>query len=209
MNDSTRVTRRPRRPRPRRPRPGRTAAAIIATAALALLAACGASPSSTSSGAGAPANSPPTNAQKALAFSQCVRARGVPNYPDPGSNGQIPKETAQQVGVSNSRLQAALDACQHLLPNTGNVDDNPAALSQWWNQMLRFTRCMRSHGVPNWPGPSPYPPDRVRPTFNLHAAGIGFHQGTQPGFIVNSLQIQAKVQQCESVLHENVSGWYD
>ena len=200
MNDNTRAMR-----RPRRARSACAAAAIIATAALALLAAgCGSSPSSTSPGA----NSPATNTEKAVAFSQCVRARGVPNWPDPGSHGQIPKETAQQAGVSNTRLQAALTACQHLLPNTGNVDDNPAALNQWWSQMLRFTRCMHSHGVSDWPGPSPYPPDPVRPTFNLHAAGIGFHQGAQFGNIVNSPQIQAKVQQCESVVHENVSGWY-
>jgi hypothetical protein len=25
----------------------------------------------------------------------------------------------------------------------------PAALNQWWSQMLHFVRCMRSHGVPN------------------------------------------------------------
>jgi hypothetical protein len=201
MTDSTRVL--------RRPRPSRTVAPIIATAALALLvAACGSSPSSTGSGAGTPASSPSTSTEKALAFSQCVRARGVPNWPDPGSNGQIPKETAQQMGVSNATLQTALNACQHLLPNTGNIDDNLAALNQWWSQMLRFTQCMRSRGVSDWPGPSQYPPDPVRPTFNLHAAGIGFHQGAQPGNIVNSPQIQAKVQQCESVVHENVSGWF-
>jgi len=211
MNDSTHV---PRRPRRAGPPPARTAAAIIATAALALLtAACSGSPSSTGSGgstnAGGPANSPSTNSQKALAFSHCVRARGVPNYPDPGSSGGIVKETAQQLGVSNSQLQAALNACQHLLPNTGNVDDNPAALHQWWSQMLDFARCMHSHGVPNWPDPSPYPQDPVRPTFNLHAAGIGFHQGAQPGNIVNSPQIQAKVRQCESVVHQNFSGYFD
>ena len=68
---------------------------------------------------------------------------------------------------------------------------------------------MHAHGVPNWPDPSPYPQDRVRPTFDLHAAGIGFHQGTQPGNIVNSPQIEAKVRTCESVVHENVSGWFD
>jgi hypothetical protein len=210
MNDGTRVIRRPRRARPPA---ARTAAAIIATAALALLAAaCSGSPSTGSGGspnAGGPANSPSTNSQKALAFSHCMRARGVPNYPDPGSSGGIVKETAQQLGVSSSQLQAALNACEHLLPNTGNIDDNPAALHRWWSQMQRFARCMHSHGVPNWPGPSPYPQDPVRPTFNLHAAGIGFHQGAQPGNIVNSPQIEAKVQQCESVVHQNVSGYFD
>jgi hypothetical protein len=211
MNHSTRVMRRPRRAWPRT---ARTAAAVIATAALALLAAaCSGSPSSTGSGgspnAGGSANSPSTNSQKALAFSRCVRARGVPNWPDPASSGEIPKETAQQLGVSSSQLQAALNACQHLLPNTGNVDDNPAALNQWWSLMLHFAQCMHSHGVPNWPGPSPYPQDPVRPTFKLQAAGIGFHQGAQPGNIVNSPQVEAKVQQCESVVHQNVSGWFD
>ncbi len=210
MNDSSRVLRRPPLVRPR---PARSAAGVIATAVLALLAAaCSGSPSSTGSGgssnAGGPANSPSTNSQKALAFSHCVRDHGVPNYPDPTSSGGIAKEPAQQLGVSNSQLQAALNACQHLLPNTGNVDDNPAALHQWWSQMQRFARCMHSHGVPNWPDPSPYPQDPVRPTFNLHAAGIGFHQGAQPGNIVNSPQIEAKVQQCESVLHQDVSGYF-
>ncbi len=201
MNDSTRIARRPRRAWPR---PART---IIATAALALLAAaCGGSPSSTGSG-GSPSAGGPANS-RLVAFSGCVRSRGVPNWPDPTSSGRVPKETAQQLGVSSAQLQAALNACQHLLPNTGNIDDNPAALNQWWSLMLHFAQCMHSHGVPNWPGPSPYPQDTVEPTFKLQAAGIGFHQGPQPGNIVNSPQIEAKVQRCESVVHQHVSGWF-
>ena len=209
MNDSIRAMRRPRRACPPA---ARTAAAIIATAGLALLAACSGSSSTGSGGspnAGGPANSLSTNSQKALAFSRCVRSHSVPNYPDPNNSGGIAKETARQLGVSSSQLQAALSACQHLLPNTGNIDDNPAALNQWWSQMLQFAQCMHSHGVPNWPDPSPYPPDPVRPTFNLQAAGIGFHQGAQPGNIVNSPQIEAKVQHCDSVVHQDVSGWFD
>jgi hypothetical protein len=206
MNDSIRVMRRPRRAWPPA---ARTTAAIIAAAALALLAAaCSGSPSSTGPGGSPNAGGSP-NSQSAVAYSHCMRSHGVPNFPDPSSSGGIPKETAQQLGVSSSQLQAAQNTCQHLLPNTGNIDDNPAALHQWWSQMLHFARCMHSHGVPNWPDPSPYPQDPVRPTFNLHAAGIGFHLGAQPGNIVNSPQIEAKVRQCESVVHQNVSGWFD
>jgi hypothetical protein len=191
-----------------KPSTARTAAAIIAAAGLALLtAACGGSPSATassgSSNAGGPARS-----QSAVAFSGCMRSHGVPNFPDPSSSGAVPKETAQQLGVSNSQLQTALNACQHLLPDTGNIDDNPAALHRWWSQMLHFAQCMHSHGVPNWPDPSAYSQDPLRPTFNLHAAGIGFHLGAQPGNIVNSPQIEAKVRQCQSVVHLDVSGWY-
>lgn len=206
MNDNICVMRRPWRAWPRT---GRTVAAILAAAGLALLAAaCGGSPSSTGSGGSSNAGGS-ASSRSAVAYSRCMRSRGVPNFPDPGSRGGIPKETAQQLGLSSSRLQAAQNACQHLLPNTGNIDDNPAALHQWWSQMLHFAQCMHSHGVPNWPDPSPYPQDPVRPTFNLHAADIGFHLGAQPGNIVNSPQIEAKVRQCESVVHQNVSGWFD
>jgi hypothetical protein len=190
-------------------RTGRAAAVVLATVGLAVLTACASSSPGGTPVAGGHASSPSTNAEKAVAFSRCVRSHGVPAYPDPDSSGTIRKETSGQLGVSTSRLQAALDACQHLLPNTGNVDDNPAALQQWWTQMLDFARCMHARGVPNWPDPSPYPLDTARPTFNLHAAGIAFHQGSQPGNIVNSATIQAKVQACEAATHQNVSGYYE
>jgi len=191
-----------------KPSTARTVAAIITAAGLAVLtAACGGSPSAT--GSGGPSNAGGSaRSQSAVAFSDCLRSHGVPNFPDPSSSGGIPKETARQLGVSSTQLLAALKACQHLLPNTGNTDDDPAALHRWWSQMLHFARCMHSHGVPNWPDPSAYSQDPLRPTFNLHAAGIGFHLGAQPGNVVNSPQIQAKVRQCESVVHLNVSGWY-
>src|ERR1700729_669715 len=81
-------------------------AAIIAATALALLAACsGSSPSSGAGGtpnAGQAASSP-----SAVAYSHCMRSPGGPNYPDPGSDGALPKGDAQQFGVSSSQLQAA------------------------------------------------------------------------------------------------------
>jgi len=191
-----------------KPSTARTVAAIITAAGLAALtAACGGSPSATGSGGSSNAGGS-ARSQSAVAFSGCMRSHGVPNFPDPSSSGGIPKETARQLGVSSTQLLAALKACQHLLPNTGNTDDDPAALHRWWSQMLHFARCMHSHGVPNWPDPSAYSQDPLRPTFNLHAAGIGFHLGAQPGNVVNSPQIQAKVRQCESVVHLDVSGWY-
>jgi hypothetical protein len=72
--------------------------------------------------------------------------------------------------------------------NAGGPANSPSANSQ---KALAFSRCVRARGVPNWPDPSPYPQDPVRPTFKLQAAGISFHPGTQPGNIVNSPQIEA------------------
>lgn len=205
MNNSARLRGQYRRPWPAT---ARLAAVVLA---LAMLAACSGSPSSGGSGspgAAGPGKSPSANSQ-VLAFSRCVRMHGVPGYPDPDTGGQVAKETAQQLGVSNAQLQTALSACEHLLPKTGNIDNNPVALHRWWSQMQRFAECMHARGVANWPGPTPYPQDPAEPTFKLHAAGIAFHRGSQPGNIVNAPQIEAAVQRCDAALHQNFSGYFD
>jgi hypothetical protein len=124
----------------------RTAAAVIATAGLVLLAtACSGSP-------GAPAASVQQNG--AVAYAGCMRSNGVPNWPDPGSNGVFDKSklSSQELGASSSRVQAAQSACRHLLPNGGN-GPNAAQVQQIRAQGLRFSRCVRSLGVPNFPDP--------------------------------------------------------
>lgn len=124
--------------------------AVVATAVVVLLvAAC------SGSNAGGGSSSPSGSASNGpLAFSQCMRNHGIPNYPDPGSNGSIPKKTAQQLGVSNSRYQGATSACAHLLPNSDSGGLSQAQIQQAWNGTRNFAVCMRSHGVPNWPDPA-------------------------------------------------------
>ena len=202
MKHSVRVKRRAQRARPPT---WRTTAAIIATGALALLAAaCGGSPSSAGSSPSATGSTDPASA---VAYSHCVRSRGVPDYPDPGGGGTLPKVSAQQLGVSNSQFQAAQRACQHLLPATGGLlnasslrqceltGDCPQALvQQALNEGLSFARCMRSHGVPSWPDPTT--DAEGRPYFDLSARGFSRQQAHSP-------QIRAKVNECE---HEMPSG---
>jgi hypothetical protein len=177
----------------------RTAAAIIATGALALLAAaCGGSPSSTGSG-GSPDAGGSATPPSAVAYSACMRSHGVPKFPDPPSSGQIPKTSAQLLGVSSSQLRATQRACQHLLPSTSGslqqqaqqcvlAGDCPAAVVQ---QMLtsgrRFAVCMRSHGVLNWPDPTiDTGAHQGVPFFNLSKEGIDDH----------SPQISRKMNEC-------------
>ena len=83
-----------------------------------------------------------------------MRANGVPNWPDPNSNGVFDKSklTSQQLGASSSRVQAAQHACQHLLPNGGS-GPSAAQVQQVKALGLEFSRCVRSHGVPNFPDP--------------------------------------------------------
>jgi hypothetical protein len=179
MNDGTRVIRGPRRAWPLI---ARTAAAIIATATLALLAAAcsGGSPSSTGSG-GSPTAGDSASSPSAVAYSACIRSHGVPNYPDPTSGDQLPKTDAQRLGVSSSQYQAAQQACQHLLPTGGSTQqedyqcmsnsDCPAALvQQMMTADLKLARCMRSHGLPNFPDPTNG--GSSGPVFNITKAGI-------------------------------------
>jgi hypothetical protein len=115
-----------------------------AVAALVLLAAaCGGSPSST----GAVVSSQTVNSQ-AVAFSGCMRSHGVPEFPDPASRSGVPKVTPQQVGVSDARFRAAQTACASLRQPA------QAQQPQIMAGMVNFARCMRAHGIPNWPDPS-------------------------------------------------------
>ena len=196
MNHSTRVTRLSRRARPR---PAPAAAVLIATAAVALLAACSGRPSSAGSG-GSPGAGGSAAAPSAVAYSACMRSHGVPNYPDPPSGGQLPKTGAQLLGVSASQYQAAQQACRPMLPAgrslqqqehqcMQNSDCPPALVQQMMTGDLTLARCMRSHGVLNWPDPTI--DAEGRPGFNL----VPVH-----GTNWNSPQIQNKIYQCEHVM---------
>ena len=154
LNHITRVVRRPRRAWAPA---ARIAAAVIATVGLALpVAAWGGSASSTSRG-GSPnergvALAQSTNAQKALAYSRCMRSHGVRNFPDPNSSGAIPKISWQQLGVSSTVFLSAQNHCRYLLPNGGS-GPSQTQVRQIMSGLLKFAQCMRSHGVSNWPDP--------------------------------------------------------
>jgi hypothetical protein len=134
------------------PRHGGVFAALLATIML-LAAACSGSPGNHVAQHGSTATQRSTSTQRsgALAFSGCMRSNGVPNYPDPTSSGGIPKETAQQLGVSSSLLQAAGRACQHLLTSGGGMTQ--AYVQHLIARELRVSRCMRAHGVTGFPDP--------------------------------------------------------
>ena len=135
-------------------------ASVAALAAFSLLAAgCGgggsagvASVASTTTTAGT------TTAQNGLlAFSNCMRSNGMPNFPDPqryvGGNVKL---TLHQLGSSSPQFQAAMNACNHLLPTNGGSGSQQTAQQQRTQlaDELSFARCMRSHGVARFPDPT-------------------------------------------------------
>jgi hypothetical protein len=192
MNDKIRVIREPRRAWP----PSlRAAAALIATAALALPAAAfGGSRSSAIAGDSTNARastSSQSNVQKALAYSRCMRAHGVLKFPDPNSSGAIPKVGLQQLGVSSTVFQAAQKACEHLLPSSDQS-------SQAWNQMTlnalwNFARCVRTHGVPNWPDP-------LAESDPGQPGTPGFPRNLPPGINTKSPVVKNAMNKCQYLL---------
>jgi hypothetical protein len=65
---------------------------------------------------------PPNQAERqqvraqALSFSQCVRTHGVPNFPDPGSDGRIPDPATVGIDQGSPKFQAANHACRKYRP---------------------------------------------------------------------------------------------
>ncbi len=129
---------------PRRPGPRKAGVLAAALAAIALmLAAC--------SGSSAPSDAGQTYYQKTLAFAQCVRAHGVPGFPDPNSQGNFLLRSNRGFRMGSPQFESANKTCQHLLPNTG--ESNAEQVKQAADQDLKFTACMRAHGVVNFPDP--------------------------------------------------------
>jgi hypothetical protein len=97
-----------------------------------------------------------------------MRSNGVSRFPDPNGGG-IPKEDVSQLRVTESQYQAAYNACTHLLPNGGS-GPNQSQIELVREQSLRFSQCMRSHGInlPD-PGSSGRTPD---------PASVGLDQGS-------------------------------
>ena len=75
----------------------------------------------------APSGGPLSPAQQAeakaqaLKYSRCMRARGISDFPDPNTQGQLQIEAQQgsDLNPNNPRFQAANKACQHDLPGKG------------------------------------------------------------------------------------------
>ncbi len=175
------------RPRRRRRRPARAAVAITVMTTAGLLAACSSSPASARSGHSASAANTGASAitASAVRYAACIRSHGVPEYPDPNSAGQLPKITPAneaQLGVSDSRFQQAQAACQPLWPYQGPTE---AQQQQELTYALTFARCMRSHGVPNWPDPT------------TESGHVQFVISGSSGIDLSSTQLLAKARGCE------------
>jgi hypothetical protein len=140
-------------------RPRRAAALAIAAAVAFATTACGVHVHvSVGSGGAAPAQSY-TYAQE-LALAQCMRGHGLPTFPDPSPSGGFSGNVLPTFDTSQG--QSAYAACRHLLagggPSISQLQEDLQQVQQkeaeLLPELLKFSQCMRSHGVPDYPDPA-------------------------------------------------------
>jgi hypothetical protein len=138
----------------------RSLVALVLVGLIALIGAgCGSntatgtasSGSNTGSGAGSASassggNPQATEREKAVRFAECVRAHGVPHFPDPDATGNF----NFGVDVSAATFTAAVNACKALQP-PGTLSAHRSPKQQ--SAALRFAQCVRANGVPDFPDP--------------------------------------------------------
>ena len=141
------------------------AVAILAPVALLVAACSGASSgasvarlSATASLAGT-SSGPPTSSAfgtGALAFSRCMRANGLPKWPDPTGGGVFNKSTLQQTGYGQAQVRAVEDGpCKNLLPTAApSPSTSQTITTQQQQDYIDAVACMRSHGFSSFPDPT-------------------------------------------------------
>lgn len=142
-----------------RPATRRTRLWLLLAALLIAVTTAACSGQSGGPGSGAAREDTATNGgDQALAFSRCMRANGVANFPDPDASGRTTIDSIannSKIDTASTAFRQALTACRALQPAgfTGTKrtgDQQSAALS--------FAQCIRANGVTDFPDPAPGDP---------------------------------------------------
>jgi hypothetical protein len=131
---------------------------VVAAAALSLLATgCGGGGSSGAGVASVPSSTTTTTTTSqigAVAYARCMRAHGVPGFPDPDGTGNFPKPGVVAARKSNAPAFDAADSnCRDLLPK-GGLNQGPTITRADQLDYLKAAACMRRHGIPDFPDPT-------------------------------------------------------
>ena len=88
-----------------------------------------------------------------------MRSHGVPNFPDPspGGPGVIPSSI-------NPQAPAFLSAQKACAKFVGGGENRGAGAEMEKLALPNLAKCMRAHGLPNFPDPTTSPPPAPPPT---------------------------------------------
>ncbi|HEY3924396.1 MAG TPA: hypothetical protein VGL75_07530 [Acidothermaceae bacterium] len=118
-----------------------------------------------------------------------MRAHGLANFPDPAvatdgpAAGQAILDKSVFKSYSDGVVNLALSACRSELERAGLASGQSSAITPQESQArLALARCIRAHGVPNFPDPNPTTGEITPP----------------PGLSKTSPSIIAAIQACPS-----------
>lgn len=166
---------------PARRRWGLAAGALALSAAA--LAACGsraASPPVAHAAQPTGSSSSHTSEGQALLLAgRCLRHHGLPNLPDPAIATYGPAKGLPVLAKADLRadptsvVNQAILACHGPLQQAGVYGmSSTGPTPQQMRDLLAFARCVRAHGIPNFPDPN------SQGGFNLAGTGIDSHNLT-------------------------------
>jgi hypothetical protein len=148
---------------------------LVAVASVAVTACGGASPRATGVNA--------TATDNAVKFARCMREHGV-NLPDP-----VPGKAAQIKIANPQALETAQSACARYREA---VHITPAERAAHLQAALKFSRCMRSHGV-NLPDPT------------VNGGGVGVTMKAGPGSVnPSSAVFEAAQKACQGLMGKSL-----
>jgi hypothetical protein len=124
-----------------------------------LFAGCGShSASSTASGSTSPAahqgsTTTAGGGSGPLAFAECMRANGVPNFPDPSAGRGALFAVPAGTNPAAPAFRAAQAKCQKILGGGPLSGSGPPASAHTMAKLVRIAVCMRAHGISDFPDP--------------------------------------------------------
>jgi hypothetical protein len=112
-----------------------------------------------------------------------MRAHGEPGFPDPQPNGSLLID-GQKDHLNGALMRSAQKTCQHLLPKYPPL--TAAQQQKLTAQALKFTACMRSHGIAGMADPV--------------VSATGISQRIPNGFSPNSPVFRAAQRACQKLM---------
>ena len=132
-------------------------------------------------GAGCGSGSPPSSTNQtssnnpgaaAFKYANCIREHGVTGFPDPrvhvNGNSVSVTQGLPPSATASPHFKSAQRACRGIAPDPGNASSSDRQ-PQHRQALLAFARCMRAHGVSDFPDPNAQ--GQITPTM-LSAAGV-------------------------------------
>jgi hypothetical protein len=131
---------------------------LLAVGALAVSGCAGDKPPSkavASVAATGSASAAPSGKADPVAFARCMRANGLPDFPDPDTGGSVKVGGGGGKGggidPSSPEFKSANEKCKQYMPT--QIGSQPGQDPWPLDSKLKYAKCMRANGLPNFPDP--------------------------------------------------------